>query len=493
MVATRSRRGTDGRILFIVLYQLPEESINAAVSPDVLHIWPSIQGELRRAVPEHTYDLWLAPLRPLTFDGDTVVVEAPDGMRPRIADRFGRVLQSCAAAVIGPSASVDVVAPGEKSAGVPRETPAQAQHDHEPLGDGVNPRLTFESFVIGDTNRFAHAAALSVAELPAQAYNPLFIYGPPGVGKTHLLHAIGNYIRLYGAGLTVRYTTIEAFTNAFVWALHGGDIDRFKARFRRTDVLLIDDVQFLEAKVKTEEEFFHTFNALQDMGSQLVLTSDRLPRDLDALHDRLRERFEAGLVADIQTPDPATRMTVLRKRAQHDGVELPDDVLETIAARIPTNIRALEGALIRVIAFSSLTGRPLSAELADHVLDGFHGRPRGVGEGRLPGRSPAPTIEAIQDAVCDAFAISHEELLSPSRAARLVWPRQLAMYLAREQTQLTLPAIGRHFGGRNHTTVMHAVRRTADKVATDREAFDTVRRLTAHLAGPAGPDLDRRD
>jgi chromosomal replication initiator protein len=459
------------------------------VTPDVLHIWPSIQGELRRAVPEHTYDLWLAPLRPLTFDGRTVVVEAPEGMRPRVADRFGLVLQSCAVAVLGPEAGVEVVAPGQAADRVPRETPAQ--EDHEPADDGINPRLTFESFVIGDTNRFAHAAALSVAELPGQAYNPLFIYGPPGVGKTHLLHAIGNYIRLYGTGLTVRYTTIEAFTNAFVWALQGGDIDRFKARFRRTDVLLIDDVQFLEAKIKTEEEFFHTFNALHEMGSQLVLTSDRLPRDLDALHDRLRERFEAGLVADIQMPDPATRMTVLRKRAHHDDLHLSDDVLETIAARIPTNIRALEGALIRVIAFASLTGRPLSAELADQVLDGFHGRPRQVGSGRFA--HPGPTIEAIQDAVCDAFAISHEELLSPSRSARLVWPRQLAMYLAREQTQLTLPDIGRHFGGRNHTTVMHAVRRTADKVATDREAFDTVRRLTAHLAGPAGTDLDRRD
>jgi chromosomal replication initiator protein len=458
------------------------------VTPDVQHIWPSIQGELRQAVPEHTYDLWLAPLRPLTCSGETVVVEAPEGMRPRIADRFGDVLQSCAAAVLGPGAHVDVVAPDHRPADVPRETPAQDAH--EPAGDGINPRLTFESFVIGDSNRFAHAAALSVAELPGQAYNPLFIYGPPGVGKTHLLHAIGNYVRLYGGGLTVRYTTIEAFTNAFVWALHGGDIDRFKARFRHTDVLLLDDVQFLEAKVKTEEEFFHTFNALHDIGSQLVLTSDRLPRDLDALHDRLRERFEAGLVADIQAPDPATRMTVLRKRAHHDGVQLPDDVLQTIAARIPSNIRALEGALIRVIAFASLTGRPLCAELADHVLDGFHGRPREPGAGR---GAPAPSIEAIQDVVCDAFAITHDELLSPSRAARLVWPRQLAMYLAREQTHLTLPDIGRHFGGRNHTTVMHAVRRTADKVATDSEAFDTVRRLTARLTGPAGADPDRQD
>jgi chromosomal replication initiator protein len=453
------------------------------VTQDAVDIWPSIQGELRRAVPDHVYDLWLAPLEPVAFDGDTVVVQAPEGMRGRVADRFGRVLQSCAAAVLGPQAGVDVVAAGE----VPRETPAA---EREPPSDGLNPRLTFESFVIGDTNRFAHAAALSVAELPGQAYNPLFIYGPPGVGKTHLLHAIGNYIRLYGGGLTVRYTTIESFTNAFIWALRGGDIERFKARFRRTDVLLIDDIQFLESKVKTEEEFFHTFNALHDTGSQLVLTSDRLPRDLDALHDRLRERFESGLVADIQAPDAATRMTVLRKRAHHDSVELADDVLQTIADRVPGNIRALEGALIRVIAYSSLSGRPLCPQTAGTVLDGFYGPARepGSGAGRL-----APSIEAIQDAVCEAFAISREELLSSSRATRLVWPRQIAMYLARETTQLTLPDIGRRFGGRNHTTVMHAVRRTAEKVAGDEEALETVRRLTERLGAAASTGLDRRD
>jgi chromosomal replication initiator protein len=430
------------------------------VSPDAVQIWPSIQGELRRAVPDHVYDLWLAPLEPIAFDGDTVVVRAPEGMRARVADRFGRVLQSCAAAVLGPQACVDVVAPGE----VPRETPAA---DREPPGDGLNPRLTFESFVIGDTNRFAHAAALSVAELPGQAYNPLFIYGPPGVGKTHLLHAIGNYIRL-----------------------QGGDIERFKARFRRTDVLLIDDIQFLESKVKTEEEFFHTFNALQDTGSQLVLTSDRLPRDLDALHDRLRERFESGLVADIQAPDSATRMTVLRKRAHHDAVELSDEVLQTIAARIPGNIRALEGALIRVIAYSSLSGRPLCAQTAGAVLDGFYGPARDPGTGA---DRPAPSVESIQDAVCDTFSITREELLSSSRAARLVWPRQIAMYLAREKTELTLPDIGRRFGGRNHTTVMHAVRRTAEKVAGDEQALETVRRLADRLAVVGSTGLDRRD
>jgi chromosomal replication initiator protein len=454
------------------------------VNPEPAHIWSSIQSELQRAVPEHTYDVWLAPLRPLSIEGHTVVVEAPPGMRPRIADRFGRVLQACAAAVLGPEANVDVVAPGD----VPRETPRPSRSPGQEA-DGINPRMTFESFVIGDANRFAHAAALSVAEHPGPTYNPLFIYGPPGVGKTHLLHAIGNYVRRYGAGLTVRYTTVEAFTNAFVWALHGGDIERFKVRFRRTDVLLIDDVQFLESKAKTEEEFFHTFNALQDTGSQLVLTSDRLPRDLDALHDRLRERFESGLVTDIQPPDLATRMTVLRKRARQDGAELSDAVLETIAQRISGNIRALEGALIRVIAYGSLSGNTISPQLASSVLDGFYGPERRVGAGRVGGFTSALSVEAIQDAVCETFSITREELLSSSRAARLVWPRQIAMYLARESTDLTFPDIGRRFGGRNHTTVMHAVKRTAERLTTDPDAFHTVRRLTERLSG----GHDRRD
>jgi chromosomal replication initiator protein len=453
------------------------------VNPDPAYIWPSIQSELKRAVPEDTYELWLAQLRAVAIDGDTVVIEAPAGLRARIADRFGRILQSCSAAVLGPQAVVDVVATGD----VPRETRARSgPPEHAADGDGINPRLTFGSFVIGGTNRFAHAAALSVAESPAQGYNPLFIYGPPGVGKTHLLHAIGNYIRLYGAGLTVRYTTIEAFTNAFVWALHGGDIERFKARFRRTDVLLIDDIQFLESKVRTEEEFFHTFNALQEAGSQLVLTCDRLPRNLDALHDRLRERFEAGLVTDIQPPDIATRMTVLRKRAQHDGAGVSEAVLEAIARRIHGNIRALEGALIRVVAYSSLSEQAMTAELAGTVLDGFYGPERRAAGATRGG----PSVETIQDTVCDAFSISRDELLSANRSARLVWPRQVAMYLARENTDLTFPDIARRFGGRNHTTVMHAVKRTAHRLTTDRQAFDTVQQLTERLART---DLDRQD
>jgi chromosomal replication initiator protein len=441
------------------------------VNPDLAHIWTEIQAELRRAVPEATYDIWLAPLEPLALDDGTLVLAAPAALRTWVTERFARVLEACAAVVVGPAIRVDVVPAGEAARSA---TTGAGHRTLAPAGETerLNPKFTFDQYVIGDSNRLAHAAALAVAELPAQAYNPLFIYGPPGVGKTHLLHSIGNYVLAYGGGLTVRYTTVESFTNQFIAALQSGGVDGFKGRYRHNDVLLIDDVQFLASKAKTEEEFFHTFNALYDSGSQLVLTSDRLPRDLDALEDRLRERFEAGLVTDIRPPDLAMRMTVLRKRVQHDGIAIQDDaVLHAIAEHIPTNIRALEGALIRVVAYASLTARPLTGALAQEVLAGLYPAPRGA----------RPTITEIQTMTCEAFGITRDELLSASRAGRLAWPRHVAMYLAREYTDATLPAIGASFGGRNHTTVMHACRRTAQRLAADLDAYETVRGLTERL------------
>jgi chromosomal replication initiator protein len=466
------------------------------VTDDPDHTWSRIESELRRRVPAEMYEIWLAPLRPVEVDGAKVVVEAPRELHAWVAERFAKVLQASAMAVLGPAAVVRVRAaepdpprrpaaePGARfSRSGPASSPVAARDDD---GTGLNPKYSFEQFVIGDANRFAHAAALAVAELPGQAYNPLFVYGPPGVGKTHLLHSIGNYVQLCGGGLSVRYTTVEMFTNQFIAAISGGSVDRFKGRFRRNDVLLIDDVQFLASKVKTEEEFFHTFNALYEGGSQLVLTCDRLPRDLEAVEDRLRERFESGLVAAIRPPDLPTRLTVLRKRVQHDGIELDDDaVLTVIAERVSANIRALEGALIRVVAFASLTGRPLTAGLAAEVLGELY--PQGA---PAPGTAPVPTVEDIQDATAQAFDLTRDDLLSHNRRARLALARQIAMYLAREHTSETLPAIAARFGGRNHTTVLHACRRTAERMAAEPEVFEAVRRLTDAIAARGA---DRRD
>jgi chromosomal replication initiator protein len=403
------------------------------------------------------------------------VLAADPAVRAWIDSRFGRHLGDAAANVLGDGAEVELVADGHGPAPAHERTSMSGAWT-APEEDALSPKLTFDQFVIGDCNRFAHAAALAVAELPGQAYNPLFIYGPPGVGKTHLLHSIGNYVRRFGEGLTVRATTTEQFTSDFVTAVRTGGLDAFKGRFRRADVLLIDDVQFLESKVKTEEEFFHTFNALHEAGSQLVLTSDRLPRDLDALEDRLRERFEAGLVADIGAPDRAVRLAVLRKRVQHDGVDLAEpEALDVIADRVTDNVRTLEGALIRVVAFHSLTGRRLDAALAAEVLDGLYPAPLA----RIS--QPPPTIELIQQLTCEAFGLTLAELVSHERTARLAWPRQVAMYLCREHTDQSLPAIGKRFGGRNHTTVMHACRRTSARLASDHDAFEAVRSLSARL------------
>lgn len=468
------------------------------MTPDAAPIWTRLQAELRHRVPESTYDVWLAPLRWGGTEGDRLVVLAPAEVRGWVAQRFAGVLEEAARTVLGTATLVELRDESEAQTApashAPAASRARAPAPHQPpahaatpsqddprsalFSDDVsplNPKFTFEQFVIGDANRFAHAAALAVAENPGNAYNPLFVVGPPGVGKTHLLHSIGNYVRAYGGGLTVRYTTVERFTNEFLEALKTRDVDAFKHRYRRNDVLLIDDVQFLESKVKTEEEFFHTFNALHETGSQLVLTSDRPPRDIAKLDERLRQRFGSGLVVDIRAPDPATRLTVLRKRAHHDGIAVDDAVLQLIADRVTGNIRALEAALIRVVAYASLTGRTIDPALADDVLTQLYGR--------ATARAAAgpPTVERIQELVAEAFDITHEELLSPSRAARFAWPRQVAMYLAREHTHETLPAIGRHFGGRDHSTVLHACKRAADRIGTDPDAFDAVASITARL------------
>ena len=376
---------------------------------ELTHAWSRVVAQLRREVPAGRPQRILDTLVPRELDGDTLVVAAPDAHRAYIADRFGRVVQACAAAVLGPEVTVEIV-----GASARRAPDARRPTPDAPIVD-FNPKYTFEQYVIGDGNRLAHGAALAVAEQPAQAYNPLFVYGPPGVGKTHLLQSIGNYLRDYGSGVEVRYSTVEAFTNAFVTALQSGGIERFKDAYRSTDVLLIDDVQFLQSKARTEEEFFHTFNALYEGGAQLVLTSDRLPRDLDALEDRLRERFECGLVTDIRPPDRSTRITILRKRVAHDGVDLADDqVVPVIADRIVDNVRVLEGALIRVVAYSSLTGRPITATW----------RPRSS-PASTPTSSPhRRTIREIQLATCEAFGVGIEELLlaQPHRPRRLAPP-----------------------------------------------------------------------
>jgi chromosomal replication initiator protein len=426
---------------------------------------------LRHAVGDSAYDIWLSPLGVKSWDGAVLVLQGKPSTDTWVADRYGRVLESCTKAVLG--AGVGVAFAGDPAAAAHSALHKSGRRDNSGPAEDFNPRHTFDQFVIGDGNRLAHAAALAAAEAPGQAYNPLFLHAPPGLGKTHLLNAIANYITTFEPTTTVRYTTVEAFTNGFIAALNGKALERFKHLYRDVDVLLIDDVQFLASKAKTEEEFFHTFNALYDSGRQLVVTCDRLPSRLTGIEQRLRERFESGLVAHLTPPDLSTRLTILRKRVMLDNIVIEDEgVLKLIAERVTDNVRSLEGALIRIVAHHSLSGHPIDRELAATVLglinpDGGAARD---GSGLL-------TIKRIQEAVAEHFNLAPSDLTGTSRVANVVWARQLAVHLSRELTDAALQRIGEAFGGRSHATVLHACRRVSDRISVNTEDAAELQRL----------------
>jgi chromosomal replication initiator protein len=439
--------------------------------------WRDLQEKLRSEVGDSIYAVWFSSLSVCSWDGAILVLSSKPGTERFLAERFGRTVERCARATLGDH--VRVAFEGEAAAGAHKAIRDAGRHHVDPVlrDQPFVPRYTFDQFIIGDGNQLAHAAALAVAEAPGATYNPLFLHSCPGLGKTHLLHAIGNYLSAYEPATTVRYTTVEAFTNDFLAALHGRALDQFKELYRTVDVLLIDDIQFLENKLKTEEEFFHTFNALYDSGRQLVLTCDRMPTQLTDLEQRLRERLEAGLVAHLSAPDLATRVAILQKRAEIDAIKVKDpEVFELVAERVTDNVRLLEGALIRVVAHHSLTGRPLDLALARDVLDELY-PPVGV---HIGAQHAAP--EQITAAVASSFSLTPDDLVSSSRRARISWARQVAIYLCRELTDLSLDRIGQSFGGRNHATVLHACKRVQDRIVVNSDDAQTVDILIRQLA-----------
>jgi chromosomal replication initiator protein len=427
-------------------------------------IWRATQDRLRASVPESTFRLWLEPLRAVGADADTFYLTGPEGIRAWAERRYSSLISQALAAAGTPLRRVHFTADQKGPSGTPTSLD----------GAELNPNYTFDRFVIGGGNRLAHGAALAVAEAPSEAYNPLFLHGPPGLGKTHLLAAIANYLRANAPGLSVRYTTAESFTNEFVGALKSAGAEGFKTRYRDIDVLLIDDVQCLEGKPATEEEFFHTFNALYESGSQLVLSADRIPSELSTLASRLRDRFEWGLTVPVEPPNLATRLTVLRRLVQEAGVEIADgDALVELANRIDANVRQLHGALTRVLAHASLMARPLSAELIAEVI------PRGRS-------TQATSVEEIQQRVAEGYGISRAELIGSSRAATPLRARQVAIFLTRELTDLSLPQIGRLYGGRDHSTVLNSLRRVEAGLAADSALSARVQDLRAAIHNPAG-------
>ena len=460
---------------------------------------------------------WISASQPVTLHGNTVIVAVKDDftrgqletrLRPRLEESLSTALGREVRLAVTVDPELDV--PGETEAAAHSDMSTNRQfvadetvsavrpatNDHidprpgsplspidEPVAGGatqpaasvtearLNPKYVFETFVIGSSNRFAHAAAVAVAEAPGKAYNPLLIYGDSGLGKTHLLHAIGHYVRSLYSGARVRYVSSEEFTNDFINAIRDDRAASFQRRYRDVDVLLIDDIQFLEGKIQTQEEFFHTFNTLHNANKQLVITSDRPPKRLEALEDRLRNRFEWGLITDVQPPDLETRIAILRKKAATEKLTAPPDVLEFIASKIHTNIRELEGALIRATAFASLNRQPVDLTLAEIVLKDL-----------LPeGGEPEITSALIIAQTAAYFGLTIDDLCGSSRSRVLVTARQIAMYLCRELTDLSLPKIGQQFGGRDHTTVMHADRKIRQLMAERRSVFNQVTELTNRI------------
>ena len=442
-------------------------------------IWDDIRDELRRETPEFKFHIWLEPLQLAAVRGSTVYIRAPEHIRTSVAERYLPLLRRAAAARFDEQAVVEVVGdawePPAGAAGADGAPTATAGVAAVRERAGLNPKYTFDQFVIGEGNRFAHAAALAVAELPGHSYNPLFLHGSPGIGKTHLLHAIGNYVERFGAGLRVHYATVDEFTSEFVEAVRANSTADFKQRFRSADVVLIDDVQFLTGRARTREEFFHTFNALVGAGRQLVMTSDCAPEDIPGLEERLTERFRSGLVIELAAPEVEVREAILAKRARLDGVDVGPEVVVEIASRVTTSVRALEGALIRVVAYASMKDEPATPALVRHVL-------HRLGEDTA---SDACGIGEILDAAAQEFGVEREALLARDRRPDVATARQVAMFLARELTEHSLPEIGRGVGGRNHTTVLHAVNRVSAAMHSDDSVRSAVHNLRRRLGRPS--------
>jgi chromosomal replication initiator protein len=423
------------------------------------------------ALNDTTYRTWFADAEGVELTDDTLVISVPnDFTREWIEGHFLGLIGAAARDATGHERKIRLTV-----ADRPHETAATSAAPPRKQSEGslgLNAKYTFDSFVIGSSNRFAHAAALAVAEAPAQAYNPLFIYGGTGLGKTHLMQAIAQYVGEHSSELSVRYVTSETFMNDFINSLRDKRIEGFKQRYRTYDLLLIDDIQFFEHKERIQEEFFHTFNSLYEAGSQIVISSDRPPREISTLEERLRSRFEWGLITDIQPPDLETRIAILRKKVAADGIEVGEpQVLTFVAGRVSTNIRELEGALTRVVAFSSLTGRPMTVELAQDVLRDVFPQ----------GEAAEVSIKRIQELVSERFSLSLDELTGDKRSQNIVYPRQVAMYLSRELTDSSLPKIGKEFGGRDHTTVIHATSKIARLIREDRSVYNLVQELTARV------------
>ncbi len=426
-------------------------------------VWDKTLHLIKTELTEVSFNTWIKTIEPISIEGNTVLLGVPNDFTKGILNsRYVTLINNALKQVTSKKYDIQIIIPSEENLqSLKKENQRNNRNALETITTyNLNPKYTFDTFVIGNSNRFAHAASVAVAEAPAKAYNPLFIYGGVGLGKTHLMHAIGHYILQYNPNARVAYVSSETFTNELINSIRDDRNVEFRNRYRNVDVLLVDDIQFIAGKERTQEEFFHTFNALHESNKQIIISSDRPPKEIPTLEDRLRSRFEWGLITDIQPPDLETRIAILRKKAQMENLDVSNDVTTFIAKKIQANIRELEGALIRIVAYSSLTNSEITVDLASEALkEIFSSKPKQL------------TIALIKEVVAKKFGIRLDDLDSKKRTRAIAFPRQVAMYVTRELTDLSLPRIGEEFGGRDHTTVMHA----HDKVTNDLNADSTIK------------------
>lgn len=443
---------------------------------DLKNLWEKTLDIIKSELSEVSFNTWIKSCEPISISSDTLKISVPNSFTQDILDkRYKDLVANSIKAVCSKLYTIEFVIASEayikEDIKKADKTPSKSIVVNDEMSSTLNPKYTFNSFVIGNSNRFAHAASLAVAEAPAKAYNPLFIYGGVGLGKTHLMHAIGHYILDGNPNAKVVYVSSEKFTNELINAIKDDRNEEFRKKYRNVDVLLIDDIQFIAGKERTQEEFFHTFNELHDANKQIILSSDRPPKEIPTLEDRLRSRFEWGLIADIQVPDFETRMAILKKKADVENLNVANEVMGYIATKIKSNIRELEGALIRIVAYSSLTNREITVDLATEALKDIISKKQGK----------HITIDLIQDVVSSYFNLRVEDLKSQRRTRNVAYPRQIAMYLSRKLTDMSLPKIGEEFGGRDHTTVIHAYEKISENLKTDDSLQHTVNDLTKKI------------
>ncbi|OBR92221.1 MULTISPECIES: chromosomal replication initiator protein DnaA [Clostridium] len=440
-------------------------------------IWEQSLNIINGEITEVSFNTWIKSITPVSIENDTFILSVPNDLTKGIlTSKYKNLIANALKLITSKKYNIKFLIASESEEALTLDSTNKRHNKNSVLVNDemstmLNPKYTFDSFVIGNSNRFAHAASLAVAESPSKAYNPLFIYGGVGLGKTHLMHAIGHYILNNNSKSKVVYVSSEKFTNELINSIKDDKNVEFRNKYRNIDVLLIDDIQFIAGKERTQEEFFHTFNALYEANKQIILSSDRPPKEIPTLEDRLRSRFEWGLIADIQAPDFETRMAILKKKADVENLNIPNEVMVYIATQIKSNIRELEGALIRIVAFSSLTNKEISIDLAVEALKDIISSKQ----------SKQVTIDLIQDVVANYYNLKVDDLKSARRTRNIAFPRQIAMYLCRKLTDMSLPKIGEEFGGRDHTTVIHAYEKISTNLKQDESLQNAIGDLTKRL------------